>query len=632
MLVHRIRIGDYALLGDCHSAALVGRDGSIDWACFPRFDSRAVFCRMLDEERGGAFSLAPAEPARRTRAYLPDTNVLRTTFRATSGVLEVTDCLPVARLNQADPIEVTPSRSILRHARCTDGTVHVLVDFWPRFEYGRFLPRFAAISERLAEAVGGPDALFVRSTRPIHAHPDRIVASWKLEAGQEVWIESSWSRSYEHPARPGSLEDDTAEMRARLEATVAFWREWMEHCWYEGEWREEVRRSALVLKALTYAPSGALVAAPTTSLPEQVGGERNWDYRYTWIRDATMTLISLFVLGFADEADAFKRWLERTGAGRPEDLQIMYGVAGERFLPELELTHLRGHYHSGPVRIGNAAVKQLQLDSFGQILEAAHLYTRAGRALSETNWRFVSGLTDIVCERWREPDQGIWEVRDEPRHFLHSKLNCWVALDRAVKIAGKLGLPGAVDRWEQERDALREYLMEEASGRGWFPQAAGYEVADASTLLVPAFGFLPTTHPAVQKTMEVVANRLGTDGLLHRYLTPDGLEGGEGSFLLCSFWLLDCLTHSGRLEEAEALLNRLLGCANDVGLLGEEVDQRTGAPLGNFPQAYSHMALVLSCAHLSAAKRGDRADGAVDYAEAALDRLLARAASRTPAP
>jgi GH15 family glucan-1,4-alpha-glucosidase len=623
------RIGDYALIGDCHSAALVGRDGSVDWACFPRFDSRAVFARILDEERGGAFSLAPAEPAKSTRAYLDDTNVLRTTFRATTGVLELTDCLALARHDPADPAKVDPCRSILRHARCVEGAVHVLLDLWPRFEYGAFIPRFTSLTVRAAEAVGGPDALHVRATRPVRCHPDRIVASWKLEAGDEAWIEVTWSRSYDPVPEPHEVDADAESMRGRLDDTVAFWRAWMQRCWYEGEWAPQIRRSALVLKALTYAPSGALVAAPTTSLPEQIGGERNWDYRYTWIRDATLTLISLFVLGFTEEADAFKRWLERTGAGRPEDLQIVYGVGGERFLPELVLPQLRGHYRSAPVRIGNAAVKQLQLDSFGQILEAAYLYVRAGRDLTEANWRFIGALTDIVCDRWREPDQGIWEVRDEPRHFLHSKLNCWVALDRAIAIAEAQALPGSVDRWRRERDALAEYLMEEASGRGWFPQAAGFEVADASTLLVPAFGFLPTTHPAVERTVEVVSNRLGQDGLLHRYLTPDGLEGGEGAFLLCSFWLLDCLTHAGRLEEAEALLERLLGCANDVGLLAEEIDPKTGEPLGNFPQAYSHMALVLSCAHLSAAKRGELPDGAVDYAEAALGRLLARSSAPT---
>jgi GH15 family glucan-1,4-alpha-glucosidase len=612
-------IGDYALLGDCHSVALVGRDGSIDWACFPRFDSPSVFCKVLDDVNGGAFSITPADLRRTTRAYLDGTNVLVTTFESDTGTLEVTDCMPVAASDPARLGGVRARRAILRRLRCVDGRVVVAARVAPRYEYGAFVPRLR-VADGLGEAVGGADALWVDATRPIRVVEEALAGDWLLEQGEEAWVEVVWTPS--HDAAPD--ERGAEAMRRRLEDTIAFWRTWIAGCRYEGEHADAVLRSALVLKALTYAPSGAVVAAPTTSLPEEVGGERNWDYRYTWIRDATLTLISLFELGFADEAAAFKGWLERTGAGRPLDLQIMYGICGERSLPELELGHLAGHRDSVPVRVGNGAVKQLQLDCYGQLLEAAWLFREAGGELTDDNWAFLSGLADVVCDRWRQPDQGIWEIRDDPRHFTHSKLNCWVALDRAIRIATTGDLPAPLTDWTRERDLLRAYLLEEAAADGWFGQAVGFPVADASTLLVPALGLLPSTHPAVLKTIEVVQRDLTQDGLVHRYLAPDGLHGGEGAFLLCSFWLVDCLVHAGRVDEGAELLERLLGLANDVGLFAEEVDVRTGDALGNFPQAFTHMALVSSCAHLSAARRGLLpTDGQPhDYAELALARLL----------
>jgi GH15 family glucan-1,4-alpha-glucosidase len=612
------RIGDYALIGDCHSSALVGRDGSIDWACFPRFDSPSVFAKVLDAARGGSFSVTPRAVQSVSRAYVEGTNVLTTTFRCAGGTLEVTDCMPVAPLDPGQPARVRPCRSILRHLSCQDGPVDVDVVIAPRFEYGSFVPRFRSTSQTTAEIVGGADALWVTATRPVHIGSEQVEATWRLARGEQVWIDVAWTPS--HDDRPPPAPN----LRHRLTDTIAFWKAWSARCRYEGEHRDAVVRSALVLKALTYEPSGAVVAAPTTSLPEEVGGERNWDYRYTWIRDATLTLISLFVLGFTDEAASFKGWLERTGAGRPRDLQIMYGICGERSLPELELGHLAGHRDSGPVRIGNGAVKQLQLDCYGQLLEAAGLFDRAGGAITDENWTFLAGVVDIVCESWRSPDRGIWEIRDDPRHFVHSKLNCWVALDRGVRLATKHGLPAPLEAWTRERDALRDYLVDEAAGEGWFPQAVGSPQADASTLLVPALGLLPTTHPLVAKTIEVIERDLTADGLVHRYRAADGLAGGEGAFLLCSFWLLDCMTYAGRLDEADALLERLLGLANDVGLFAEEADTVTGEALGNFPQAFTHMALVTSCAHLSAARHGLLPScGAHDYAELALDRLLA---------
>jgi len=622
------RIGDYALIGDCHTMALVGRDGRIEWACFPRFDSPAAFCAMLDDQRGGAWSITAIGATQTSRAYVPGTNVLVTTFTTPTGTLEVTDCMPVERSDPAAPRRTQGHAAIMRRVQCTAGACEVELELAPRFEYGSFLPRFRLTSECTADIVGGADALYVHATRPLAVTNLAVTARWQLAAGDVVWIDAVWRPSFEPKSQTMDAGDHAAEGARRLEATIDFWRSWLGRCRYEGIHRDAVLRSALALKAMTYAPSGAIVAAPTTSLPEEIGGARNWDYRYTWIRDATLTLTSLFVLGFTDEAEDFKFWLERTGAGRPEDLQIMYGIGGERWLPELELAHLAGHRGSKPVRIGNGAVKQMQLDAYGQILEAAYLYTKGGGELSESNWHFLAGLVEIVCQRWQKPDQGIWEIRDEPRHFTHSKANCWLALHRGIQLADARGLPCDRTNWVTQRDRVRDFLLGQAAPAGWFQQAAGHAVPDASTLLVPSLGLLPTTDPIVLETITVVRRSLERDGLVFRYLAPDGLVGGEGAFLLCSFWLVDCLTHAGQLDEAEALLGRLIGYANDVGLFAEEVDPATGEALGNFPQAFSHMALVTSCAHLTAARAGLIPDGAHDYAELALDRLLQRQAGR----
>jgi GH15 family glucan-1,4-alpha-glucosidase len=618
-MVHRI--AEYALLGDCHSSALVARDGSIDWATFPAFDSPAVFARILDE-RGGHFRVSPAEAFESERAYLPDTNVLVTTFKTEAGVVEVTDCMPLVAGNAHEPSSVRSHHSILRRVRCTRGSAAVDIEVAPRFEYGAYAPRFRAPIPTLGEIVGGADALLVASTLPVDARDDHLGARWSLTAGEEAWIEVEWYPACELPLLRAPVEPET--FARHLESTIEFWREWMRGCWYEGEHEALVRRSALVLKALTYAPSGAVVAAPTTSLPEAIGGARNWDYRYTWIRDATLTLTALYTLGFRGEADAFKTWLERTGAGRPEDLQIMYGIDGRRSLPERELPHLAGHRGSRPVRVGNGAVKQSQLDAYGQILEAAYLYGKLGGSLDDDNWRFLEGLADIVADTWREPDHGIWEMRDKPRHFTHSKLHCWLALDRAIKLGEALGRRERVDAWTEARDQVAAYLEREAAPDGWFVQAPERPEADASVLMIPAVGFLPASDPRVLQTLDAVRRDLGRNGLLHRYVGDDGLEGGEGAFLLCSFWLIDALVYAGRVDEAEAIFERVAALQNDVGLFAEEADDSTGEALGNFPQAFTHMALVTSAAHLSLARRGEIDSGrAQDFAEVLLDRLAA---------
>jgi GH15 family glucan-1,4-alpha-glucosidase len=615
-------IGDYGVIGDCHSMALVGRDGSIDWCCFPRFDSPSIFGRVLDQDRGGHYSVAPATPVREsTRAYLPATNVLATRFETDTGTLEVTDCMPVARFDPGKPAAVRSHHSILRRIRCVGGRVTARVIFEPRGEYGVVTPRFTDTSSATCSVIGGPDALWVRATRPVDGDGDRVVTDWHLESGQEEWIEVGWT-----PAagdNPFTDRDLRAGMAARYADTVAFWEDWFSLCClYDGEHTRKVHRSALILKALTYAPTGAVIAAGTTSLPEWIGGERNWDYRYTWIRDATLTLSSLAVLGTLGEAAAFKGWLERTGAGRPEDLQIMYRVTGERLLPEVELDHLAGHHGSTPVRVGNGAAGQLQLDSYGQLMEAGYLFARAGGDLTPSNGAFLSRVADQTVESWRRPDQGIWEIRDQPRHFVHSKLNCWAALDRASRMARAGLVTGPVATWERERDLLADWLRTLGSPDGWFVQAAERPIADAAALLVPALGFVPVGHPSVTRTVEVVKRDLGDGPLLHRYLDPDGLPGQEGAFLLCSFWLLDCLIHAGRIDEADELIEALLGFSNDVGVFSEMVDPSTGAALGNTPQAFTHMGVVTSCDALTAARQ-DRLpspDERYAFAEAALDR------------
>jgi len=617
------RIGDYGIIGDCHSLALVGPDGSIDWVCFPRFDSPSVFGRALGAD-AGHFKLAPAQAFHTVRrTYLPSTNVLATTFVTAEGDLEITDCMPVDRFDAEQPTAVSNHSSVLRRVRCTGGRVTAKVDLCPRFEYGIVQPRVTSSSPHAVAVVGGPDALWVRASRPLTAHGTHIMASWSLTAGDEAWIEAEWTPATGQCPH-GGTKDQRLDMARRLEDTVAFWEAWLARCSYVGDHERSVHRSALVLKALTYAPTGAVVAAGTTSLPEWLGGQRNWDYRFTWIRDATLTLASLALLGYLGEAAAFKGWLERTGAGRPEDLQIMYRVTGERLLPEIELLHLEGHRASAPVRIGNDAASQVQLDSLGQLLDAGYLFGRAGGELTVDNAGFLRRVADLTVLAWQRPDQGIWEIRDEPRHFVHSKLNCWMALDRAVRLAEGGQLNGDADVWRRERNAVASWLRTEGSPNGWYIQAGGHPLADAAVLLVPASGFLPPAHPSVLATIDVVERDLSDGVHVHRYRSPDGLPGEEGAFLLCSFWLLDALIHAGRLDEAEILLDRLLGLSNDVGLYAEMVDPATGEHLGNTPQAFTHMAVVTSCSAMSAARRGQLppADTAYSFIEAALVRRM----------
>lgn len=592
-------ISDYALLGDCHSAALVSRAGSIDWCCFHRFDAHPVFARILDWGKGGFFSIAPEEgAAEATRRYRPGTNIVETTFTTPSGTLVLTDCIPV---HARDDETLEPYHQLIRILRCTDGRVDVTCEISPRFDFGWTVPRLDMRSDRLGVAYGGADALMIQADCALDKTDTcDAVARFSLDASEECIVAVTYpiERYFDVAAIDGD------ELRERVAKTDRFWTRWSERCSYRGPYRDQVVRSALVAKALINAPSGAIVAAPTTSLPEEIGGSRNWDYRYSWLRDSGLNLYALFRLGYTEEAHAYVEWLKRSTAGRVEDLQTLYGVGGERLIDETELSWLEGYRGSAPVRIGNIAVQQFQLDINGYLLDTAWLYDKYGGEIDEAFWDFLRAVADFVCEHWNEPDQGIWEVRSDPEQFVHSKVLAWVALDRAVRLAKKNDLTGDLEGWAKVRDAIRTAILSEGvdQASGSFVRAFGSDALDAATLMIPLVRFLPATDPHVRATVARVAAELSTDGLVDRYRAEDGVEGGEGSFLICSFWLVGNLALCGESERATELFERLLGYANDVGLLSEEVDPRTGDLLGNFPQAFSHVGLIGAALNLEKAK------------------------------
>jgi alpha,alpha-trehalase len=582
-------ISDYALLSDCHTAALVSRDGSIDWCCFHRFEARPVFARLLDWGKGGFFRIAPRDEYEVERRYLPDTNVLETTFRtAGGGVLVLTDFVPVKRDMGH------PDHHLLRLVRCVEGEVAVKAKFEPRFDYGLTEPRLEQLADDLAVVYGGADALVLQSELPIGtAEVSACTAARTLRAGEEAFVALTYSLP--HELEPERLS--TEEVAGKLRETVEFWREWAGRCTYEGPYRDAVVRSALVLKALTNGPTGAIVAAATTSLPEEVGGERNWDYRYTWLRDSALTLNALFALGFTDEAEEYMAWLKRTTAGRAKDLQIMYGVGGERFLPEVELDHLEGYRGSRPVRIGNGAYRQFQLDVFGELLDTVWVYRQHGGEIDGVFWDFLGRVAGAVIERWREPDQGIWEIRGDSKHFTYSKVMAWVALDRVVRLAELDGREGALEEWRRVRDEIRALIEREGvhADTGAFTQSFGDGGKhDASNLMIPIVGFVAHEDPRARATSAGIVEELSADGFVYRYLTDgvDGLSGDEATFAICSFWLVECLARAGETERARSLFERLLRFCNDVGLLAEEIDPHSGELIGNFPQAFSHVGLI----------------------------------------
>jgi GH15 family glucan-1,4-alpha-glucosidase len=584
-------IGDYALIGDCRSAALVSRSGAIEWLCLPRFDSPSFFAAVLDRDRGGRFWVRPAGEFEVTRRYLGDTAVLETSFEAAGGTLRVTDCFPVASEAEKGR-ELWPENRVLRLAECTEGEVEVEVLCDPRPGYGRVTPRLSDRGPLGFWYEHGKEALVLRSEVPLARRPDRpgVYGRERLRAGERRFVILVYTD--EEPSVVPVFGDAAV---SDLERTLGWWSRWVEDLPYDGPRRAAVVRSLVTLKLLTYAPSGAVLAAATCSLPERVGGERNWDYRYCWLRDASITLQGFLDLGRRDEAHAFFSWMLHSTRLTSPDLQVLYDVHGESRLPERELDHLEGYRGSRPVRVGNGAQAQLQLDVYGEVTDAAAQYVRRGGTLSRDSAKLLAGLGEVVCRRWREPDEGIWEVRSGRRHHTHSKVMCWVALDRLLELheEGQLEVP--VERFARERRAIRE----EVEARGFNREIGSYvsvfdgDEVDASLLRFGRLGFVEPDSERLAGTYRLIEERLGEKGLLYRYRgLDDGLTGGEGAFGIASFWQIDALVRLGRLEEARERFELLCDLGNDVGLFAEEIDPKTGKCLGNFPQAFTHAGLI----------------------------------------
>jgi GH15 family glucan-1,4-alpha-glucosidase len=581
------RLEDYGLIGDTHTAALVSRDGSVDWLCLPRFDASACFAALLGTDQNGRWLLAPDHSVRTvTRRYRPGTLILETDFETEDGAVRVIDFMP-PRLE--DP-------RLVRIVQGLRGRVSMGMQLVVRFDYGSIVPWVRRRGSVLS-AIAGPDGLALETPVETRGEDLTTIAQFAISAGETVPFVLTWHPSHARP--PRGLDADDA-----LARTESWWREWSEQANYEGDWHEQVESSLLVLKALTYAPTGGIVAAPTTSLPEQLGGVRNWDYRYCWLRDATFTLYAFLTAGYTEEARAWRDWLLRAAAGSPEEMQIMYGPAGERRLTEIELDWLPGYEGAAPVRIGNAASRQFQLDVYGEVMDSMHCARRAGIAPDPPAWHLQQVVLDFLESNWQQPDQGIWEVRGPDRHFTHSKVMAWVAFDRAVRAVERFGLDGPADRWRQLRDSIHAEICREGydSDRRTFTQYYGSRELDASLLMIPLVGFLPASDPRVGGTVEAIQQELVSDGLVFRYpteTTVDGLPAGEAAFLPCSFWLADNLALMGRRDEACALFDRLLGLRNDLGLLSEEYDPAAGRLVGNYPQAFSHVGLINTAYNLA---------------------------------
>ena len=583
-----LRIGDYALIGDCETAALVGRDGSIDWLCWPRFDSDACFAALLGTPNHGRWLIAAQDgTARVTRRYQPNTLILETRFESANGAATLLDFMPGHQTGS----------SIVRLIIGERGSITMRTELVIRFGYGATVPWMIKLDDGTHRAIAGPDMVLLRTTVPLRGEDFKTIGEFTVGAGETVPFSLTYS--------PSHLPIPTAENPlAQLAATQKFWLNWTAKSRVSGRWAELVNRSLITLKALTYSRTGGMVAAPTTSLPEHIGGSRNWDYRYCWLRDATLTLLALLNSGYLEEAQAWREWLLRAAAGQPSQLQIMFGIAGERRLTEWEVRWLPGYDNSSPVRIGNAAHEQLQLDVYGELMDALHHARQLELVSSESGWMLQRSVLEHLEKVWPKMDKGIWEVRGHARHFTFSKIMAWVAFDRAIKSAEAFNLEGPLDRWRQ----LCRKIHDDVCRRGFDPELGsfvrsyGSKELDASLLLLPTVGFLPPSDPRVRGTVEAIERKLLVDGLVKRYdvtESDDGLSSGEGVFLACSFWLVDAYVLLGRMADARQLFERLLTLCNDVGLLSEEYDPGAGRLLGNFPQALSHIALINSAFNLN---------------------------------
>jgi GH15 family glucan-1,4-alpha-glucosidase len=593
------RIEDYALIGDRKSAALVGRDGSIDWLCWPRFDSEACLAALLGTREHGRWLIAPRDRAQIRRRYRSDTLVLETHFETPDGGATLVDFMP----------HCAPQATIIRFVIGTRGQVAMQMELILRFGYGAVVPWVTRVEGGALRAIAGPDMVVLNTPVYLHGRGMTTVGEFTISRGEAIPFVLSYSPSHLPLPKP-------VDVSSALADTQAYWRDWIKKCRPAGHWSEAVRRSVITLKALTYGPTGGMVAAATTSLPERLGGERNWDYRFCWLRDATLTLLGAMHAGYHDEAQSWRDWLLRAVAGSPDQLQIMYGIGGERRLTEWYVPWLPGYENSTPVRIGNAAHTQLQLDVFGELMDVHHQARRSGLTGDETGWAMQLEFLKHLSKIWKEPDSGIWEMRGPPRHFTYSKVMAWVAYDRAIKSAETFGLEGPVDEWRKMRDVVCEDVCAHAYDQelGTFTQAYGSKALDANLLLLPCVGFLPVSDPRIARTIEAIERDLRSDGFVMRYNTADvedALPPGEGAFLACSFWLVDVYILQGRYDDADRLFRRLVGLRNDVGLLSEEYDPRTKRLVGNFPQAFSHLALINSAYNLTRARKPvhQRAEG-----------------------